>query len=64
MVLKVQMDKVIFEFIVIGNAIKVTAIDEQSGREVSIVGDPHASQRQLEEVAMQKLQYVLHKENL
>lgn len=52
------MDKVIFEFTVIGNAVKVTAIDEETGREVSIVGDPHASQRQLEEVAYQKLLYV------
>lgn len=46
---------VAFEFIRMGNYVKVSAIDMVTGREVSIVGDPKASQDELKRVALAKL---------
>jgi hypothetical protein len=37
--------EVIFEFLRIGAALKVTAIDVATGAEASMVGDPHALRR-------------------
>lgn len=51
----------IVEFIPQGHYVKVSAIDPVSGREVSIVGDPKKSERELQEVAVRKLLYVLGK---
>lgn len=53
--------KVIYEFVQIGSALKVTAVDPDTMTEVSIVGDPAASQDALERTALRKLQYVLAK---
>lgn len=46
---------VIFEFLPLGAYIKVSAIDEATGVEVSIVGDARASQAELERIALMKL---------
>ena len=46
---------VAFEFIRMGNYVKVSAIDMATGREVSIVGDPKASQEELKRIALAKL---------
>lgn len=54
--------EVIVEFIPQGNFMKVTAIDAITGREVTMVGDPNAGQPRLKELAIQKLEYVLSKE--
>lgn len=51
------------EFIQIGSSVKVSAIDPVTGREVSIVGPATASRNQLSQVAINKLKYVLAKEN-
>ncbi|MEM6834461.1 MAG: hypothetical protein AAGA36_07625 [Pseudomonadota bacterium] len=51
----------LLEFLPARGAVKVSAIDPLTGTEVSIVGSPAASQRQLERVAVQKLKYVLSK---
>jgi hypothetical protein len=51
----------IFEFIRIGAAVKVTAVDAATGIEVSIVGDPAAGEEALKRLARQKLDYVLAK---
>ena len=51
--------EVIFEFLRIGAALKVTAVDVASGTEASLVGDPHAGQETLRRLAMQKLDYVM-----
>ena len=51
--------EVIFEFLRIGAALKVTAIDVASGIEASMVGDPHAGQETLRRLAKQKLDYVM-----
>jgi hypothetical protein len=47
--------EVYFEFIAIGNSVKVTAIDGVTGIEVSIVGPVSASKADLERGALQKL---------
>jgi len=53
--------EVIFEFVRIGSAVKVTAVDAASGVEVSIVGDPCAGEPALKRLAQQKLTYVLER---
>ena len=50
--------EIIFEFLRIGTAVKVTAVDAASGIEVSIVGDPAAGEAALKQLARQKLEYV------
>ncbi len=54
--------EVIFEFLRIGTAVKVTAVDAATGIEAAIVGDPHAGQETLRRLARQKLDYVLRKQ--
>ena len=52
-----------FEFIRIGAYVKVIAIDERSGTEVSMVGDPSRSSDYLKRIAMQKLLRVMERKN-
>jgi uncharacterized protein DUF6898 len=54
--------EVIFEFLRVGNAVKVTAVDVASGIETSIVGDPAAGEAALKQLARQKLEYVRAKQ--
>ena len=49
------------EFQQVGRFVKVTAIDPSSRLEVSIVGDPSATQDYLSNLAVKKLKYVLEK---
>ncbi len=49
----------LIEYIPSGRYIKVSAIDPRTGTEVSIVGDKKASQKELNRVVIQKLEYVL-----
>ncbi len=51
----------IVEFRRIGTALQVIAIDPETGREVSMVGDPRLSRHELGRLAVQKLRYVLNK---
>ncbi len=51
--------EVIIEFHSVGAYVKVSAIDPVSLTEVSIVGDPHASEARLKRLALQRLEYVL-----
>ncbi|WP_337995540.1 DUF6898 family protein [Oleispirillum naphthae] len=55
------MPEVLFEFVQVGNAVKVSAIDSASGVEVSIVGSASLSRYTLQQAALRKLQYVLKK---
>lgn len=50
---------VIFEFIPLGNAVKVSAVDTATGVEVSIVGPANAPRDHLETVALKKLRWRL-----
>ncbi|MBL4838522.1 MAG: hypothetical protein JKY34_13185 [Kordiimonadaceae bacterium] len=55
--------RIIIEFVNVGSALKVCAICERTGREVSIVGDPKASREHLKRVAANKLRFVMAKED-
>ena len=52
---------IIIEFVTLGNFVKVCAICEDTGTEVSIVGDPKAAKSELEALAVRKLKYVMSK---
>lgn len=47
--------EVLFEIMFVGNSAKVTAIDSETGLEVSIVGPPKATMYSLKANAMRKL---------
>lgn len=51
----------IVEFRRLGNSVKVSAIDPDTGTEVSIVGPANASRSELSRNAVNKLKYVLNK---
>jgi len=52
---------IIYEFIQVGNSVKVTAVDPVTFLEVSIVGSPLVSDAELMRLARRKLDYVLAK---
>jgi len=54
--------EIYFEFVAIGNAVKVTAIDSLTGIEVSAMGPASASQADLQQLALQKLRKRLRRE--
>lgn len=49
----------LIEFIQVGNAVKVSAVDPKTGLEVSIVGSPAMSRDALAAAAVRKLRYRL-----
>ncbi len=51
----------IVEFVAIGKSVKATAFDPASLREVSVIGSRSASQKQLAELAVRKLEYMIEK---
>ena len=53
--------EIIFEFHQVGKAVKVSAVDIETGVEVAIVGDPGAGEEILKRTALRKLEYVLAK---
>lgn len=54
--------EVIFEFFQIGTALKVTAVDAETGIEAVLVGDPNAGRETLRRLAKQKLDYVMRRQ--
>lgn len=56
-------NEVLIEILQVGNAVKVIAVDPETGVEVSIVGSPSMSEEILKRNAVKKLQYVLEKQN-
>ena len=46
------------EFVVMGNTVKVTAIDSESGLEASVVGPAGAPRAALADAARRKLEYL------
>ncbi len=52
----------IVEFVRIGTALKVIAIDPVSLREVSMIGNPRLSRKHLAKKAVEKLKYVIEKD--
>lgn len=53
--------EVLIEIIQMGASVKVSAIDPDTGTEVSIVGPPSAGEETLKRNAVNKLNYVLAK---
>jgi len=53
--------EVIYEFQRVGDYVKVTAVHTATLTEVSIVGSPHSHPDRLEQIALQKLRYVMTK---
>jgi len=49
------------EFVVLGNAVKATAIDPETGEEASVVGPATAAQSTMAQAARRKLEYVQRK---
>ena len=56
-----EMSEVLFEVKVIGNAVKVSAVDPRTNIEVCIVGSAHASPYSLKMNALRKLKSVLRR---
>jgi hypothetical protein len=58
---QVRLKQVLFEFVRVGQVVKVNAIDPETGIEVSMVGDAKASSNTLKRLATRKLEYVIAK---
>jgi hypothetical protein len=54
--------EILIEFVVLGNAVRVTAIDAASGTEAVIMGPANAPREVLEAAATRKLSHVMEKE--
>lgn len=57
------MDDILFEYIRLGTSVKVTAIDTATGTEAVIIVPSGLSEKQMQQQALQKLLYILKKEN-
>jgi hypothetical protein len=53
--------EIYLEFVVQGNAVRVTAIDKASGTEAVVMGPAGAARAALEAAALRKLRYVMQK---
>ena len=51
------------EFVVLGNTVKATAIDPDTGEEASVIGPASAAQSTMAEAARRKLEYVQNKKS-
>jgi hypothetical protein len=49
------------EFIILGNTVKATAIDSQTGEEASVIGPAGAPQSAMAQAALKKLEYIQKK---
>ena len=54
--------EIFVEFVVLGNTVKVTAIDPDTGLEVSVVGPANAPRNVMAEAARKKLEYMTKKQ--
>ena len=50
-----DLGEVFFEFLNVGNSMRVTAIHERTGVEVVVIGPANAHQRDLQRLALNKL---------
>lgn len=58
---RVGLKQVLFEFVRVGQTVRVNAIDPETGIEVSMVGDAKAGVEVLKRLATRKLEYVIAK---
>ncbi len=56
-----QSREVIIEYVQVGNTVRVTAVDAQTGTEVVFQAPANSSQLALQRMAVQKLKYVMNK---
>lgn len=56
-------NRFIIEYQLVGGSVKVTAFDPATLTEAVIIGSPQASKKQLGDLAVKKLLYVLNKES-
>jgi len=54
--------EIFVEFVVMGNTVKVTAIDSESGLEASVIGPAGAPRAAMAEAARRKLEYLAKKQ--
>lgn len=52
---------IIIEFVSVGNSVRVSAIDTETGAEATIVGSPKVTKKQLTDLAIRKLKKKLKK---
>ena len=57
----IELEEVLFEFVRVGKAVRVVAIDPESGTEIIMVGAPGYSHEHLKRLATQKLIYAIAK---
>jgi hypothetical protein len=50
------------EFVIMGNTVKVTAIDSETGLEASVIGPAGAPRAAMADAARRKLEYVAKKQ--
>jgi hypothetical protein len=55
--------EIFVEFVMLGNVVKATAIDPESGLEASIVGPANAPRAVLAQNARRKLEYLVKKQS-
>ena len=53
--------EIFVEFVVLGNSVKVTAIDPDTGLEASVIGPANAPRNVMAEAARKKLEYMARK---
>jgi hypothetical protein len=58
-----EVRRIILELTTVGSSQKATAIDEETGVEVSFVAPANAARADIERLARSKLNYVLQKKN-
>ena len=58
-----HLKEVLFEFVIEGNFVKVSAVDPVTCTEISIVGDRRTSKSTLEKIATRKLIWVLKRKS-
>lgn len=55
------MAEILFEYVVMGNSVRVTAIDSETKTEAVVITPIGLSEQQMQKMAMDKLNYILHK---
>jgi hypothetical protein len=49
------------EFVTVGNQVKVTALDPRTGKEAVVICPESATQKEMSDLAVKKLEYLLRK---
>jgi len=58
-----ELREVLFEFSAVGNTVRVCAVDPDSMIEATVLGPVSAGEQALKHAALQKLRYLLNKQN-